>query len=147
MELKFEVYAKIGKPVSEVFHAVYSPEKLSGYFTTGGASAPLDEGTVVTWDFHDFPGAFPVKVIEMRKNEKIVLEWAIGENEGVTRVEIIFEPLDEAATLVKIRESGWPPKSQEMLNKSYGNCMGWSQMLLCLKVFVEEGKNLREFLY
>jgi len=147
MELKFEVYAKIEKPVAEVFDAVYLPEKLSGYFTTGGASAPLDEGTVVTWDFHDFPGAFPVKVIETVKNERIVLEWAIDDGEGNTRVEMTFEALDETSTLVKVRESGWPPKSQEMLNKSYGNCMGWSQMLLCLKVFVEEGKNLRKFLY
>ncbi len=30
---------------------------------------------------------------------------------------------------------------------SYGNCMGWSQMLLCMKVFVEQGTNLRAFLY
>ena len=41
MELKFKVQTKIQKPVAEVFDAVYSPEKLSGYFTNGGASAPL----------------------------------------------------------------------------------------------------------
>ncbi len=62
MELKFEVYGKIKKPVAEVFDAIYNPKKLSGYFTTGGASGSLDEGKTVTWDFADFPGAFPVHV-------------------------------------------------------------------------------------
>jgi hypothetical protein len=44
MELKFKVHTKVQKPVQEVFAAVYEPAKLSGYFTTGGASGPLDEG-------------------------------------------------------------------------------------------------------
>ncbi len=80
MKLAFEVYGKIKKPIEEVFDAVYNPKKLSGYFTTGGASAPLDEGATVTWDFHDFPRAFPVRVKQMVKNEKIVREW--DNNEG-----------------------------------------------------------------
>ena len=62
MELKFQVQGKIRKPVTEVFDAVYNPNKLSEYFTTGGASGPLDEGKTVTWEFADFPGAFPVHV-------------------------------------------------------------------------------------
>lgn len=53
MELKFKVQTKIQKPVAEVFDAVYNPSKLSGYFTNGGASAPLDEGTTVEWAFAD----------------------------------------------------------------------------------------------
>jgi len=79
MELKFEVQAKIKRPISDVFDAVYNPNKLSGYFTTGGASNLLDEGKEVTWDFHDFPGAFPVQVKQTIKNKKIVLEWANSE--------------------------------------------------------------------
>ena len=59
MDLQFQVFGKIARPVAEVFDAVYDPRKLSGYFTTGGASEPLDEGTTVTWDFADFPGRFP----------------------------------------------------------------------------------------
>jgi hypothetical protein len=70
MELKFEVYAKIKKPIAEVFDAVYNPKKLAGYFTTGGASGPLDEGKTVMWDFHDFPGAFPVVVKQSVKTKK-----------------------------------------------------------------------------
>ncbi|MGH9965369.1 MAG: SRPBCC domain-containing protein [Nitrososphaeraceae archaeon] len=147
MELKFEVYAKIKKPIDEVFDAVYNPKKLSGYFTTGGATGPLDEGKEVTWDFHDFPGARPVQVKQTVKNEKIVLQWA-GPNTGKTlMVEMKFEILDKDSTLVKIRESGWSKEDQESLDESYGNCMGWMQMLCCLKVYVGYGKNLREFMF
>ena len=146
MDLKFEVYSKIKKPINEVFDAVYNPKKLSGYFATGGASAPLNEGTSVTWDFADFPGAFPVHVKKVIMNEQIVLEWANNEGRN-NRVEMNFEALDPNSTLVKIRESGWSKMEQKSLDASYGNCMGWTQMLLCLKVYVEYDKNLREFLF
>lgn len=146
MELKFQVYAKIKKPVEEVFDAVYNPKKLSGYFTTGGATGPLEQGASVMWDFADFPGAFPVHVKKVIKNEKIVLEWEAGEGGYNTVVEMNFKSIDPHSTLVEISESGWKetPKS---LKDSYGNCMGWTQMLCCLKTYVEHGINLREFFY
>lgn len=146
MELRFRVHARIRKPVAEVFDAVRAPEKLSGYFTTGGASAPLDEGTTVTWDFADFPGAFPVHVRTVVPNERIVLEWAAADGGYDTRVEMEFEALDEQSTLVRITESGWQETPQG-LESSYGNCMGWSQMLCCLKAYLEYGINLRQGMY
>ena len=57
----------------EVFEAVADPEQLSQYFTTGGAKGRLETGATVTWDFHDFPGAFPVEVVEVVPDERIVL--------------------------------------------------------------------------
>src|SRR3546814_15124508 len=81
MELKFRVAARIAKPVHEVFEAVADPAKLSHYFTTGGAKGRLETGATVTWDFADFPGAFPVWVIEAVEDEKNVLEWQASEGE------------------------------------------------------------------
>ena len=75
MQLKFQVHTKIQKPIAEVFDAVYNPTKLSGYFTTGGASAPLDEGTTVIWRFADYPGEGEVTVKKVVPNEQIILEW------------------------------------------------------------------------
>lgn len=146
MDLRFEVFGKIAKPLAEVFDAVYNPKKLSGYFTTAGASGPLDEGTTVTWDFADFPGAFPVKVSKVEPNRLIELEWQAADGDYQTQVRMEFESLEENATMVRISESGWK-KTPEGLKASYGNCMGWSQMLCCLKVFVEQGTNLRAFFY
>ena len=79
MELKFQVQTKIQKPVEEVFDAVQNPDKLSGYFTNGGASGRLLEGATVEWAFADNPDeeklAFPVEVKQVIQNELIVLEW------------------------------------------------------------------------
>ncbi|MGH9946592.1 MAG: SRPBCC domain-containing protein [Pyrinomonadaceae bacterium] len=149
MELKFQVQTKIQKPVAEVFDAVYSPEKLSGYFTNGGASAPLEEGTTVEWAFADNPDekpmAFPVKVEKVIPNERIVLIWE-GAKGLDTRVEMNFEETGPEETLVKISETGWR-ETQDDLNSSYGNCMGWSQVLSALKAYVEYGINLRKGAY
>ena len=75
LDLKFKVMIHVGRPVGEVFEAVADPKELSSYFTTGGSSARLEAGKTVMWDFHDFPGAFPVEVDEVVPNEKIVLRW------------------------------------------------------------------------
>ena len=73
MDLTFKVSSHIARPVHEVFEAVADPGELSHYFTTGGAKGRLAAGATVTWDFHDFPGAFPVEVAEVAPDEKIVL--------------------------------------------------------------------------
>src|SRR5437899_10352858 len=94
MELKFRVQTRIQKPVAEVFDRVSKPKKRSGYFTTGGASAPLDEGTTVQWAFADNPGdekhTFPVTVKKVVPNELIVLGWE-GAKGLQTQVEMNFE--------------------------------------------------------
>ncbi|HSU25595.1 MAG TPA: SRPBCC domain-containing protein [Pyrinomonadaceae bacterium] len=149
MDIKFEVQTRIQKPVEEVFDAVQNPDKLSGYFTNGGASAPLVEGTTVEWAFADTPGQtpfkFPVIVKKVVPNKQIILEWE-GSKDGNTKVEINFEPSGSDSTLVRIAESGWR-ESQDDLNRSYGNCMGWSQMLSALKAYAEYGINLRKGAY
>ena len=159
MELKFRVAARIAKPVAEVFEAVADPKSLSEYFTTGGAEGRLETGATVTWDFADFPGAFPVYVTEVVKDERIVLEWQANEGEAPnveggelkdadyrTRVTMNFKGLDDGRTLVEIAEEGWR-ENQGALGASYGNCQGWSQMLCALKVWIEHGINLREGMF
>ena len=160
MELKFRVAARIARPVHEVFEAVVDPKQLSHYFTTGGASARLETGATVTWDFHDYPGAFPVEVVEVVPDERIVLKWDASEGEPhnvegsepkaapyKTQVTMKFSSLDGGErTLVEIAEEGWR-ETEGALKASYGNCQGWSQMLCALKVWLEHGINLREGMY
>ena len=149
MELKFTVLTKIQKPVAEVFDAIHNPQKLTGYFTTGGASAPLDDGTTVEWSFEDTPGKpippFPVKVVKTIPEELIELEWE-GAKGHQTQVRIQFEETGPEETLVKISESGWE-SNQEELDRSYQNCMGWAQFLSALKAYAEYGINLRKGAY
>lgn len=149
MELKFEVKTKIQKPVSEVFDAVHNAQKLSDYFTNGGAVGDLDAGTTVEWAFEDTPGEeirFPVKVEETKPGELIVIRWPSSSPDELNRVEIRFQEMASDETLVSIIESGWQP-TDEGLARSYSNCMGWSQMLFALKAYLEYGINLRKGAY
>lgn len=45
--------------------------------------------------------------------------------------------------MVRISEGTWP-ETQDNLDRSYGNCEGWMQMIACMKVYLEHGFNLRE---
>jgi len=139
MELKFQVQLKIRKPPAEVFAAVVDPRKLTGYFVQS-ASGPLAGGATVMWSFAEAPNPFPVTVIEVVENERIVFEWPAADYN--TRVEMTFAPLDGDATMVRIAESGWrdDEKGREL---SYGNAGGWMHMLACLKAYLEYDINLR----
>lgn len=159
MNLTFKVAARIAKPVSEVFEAVANPAELSQYFTTGGAKGRLETGTTVYWDFHDFPGAFPVWVVEVIPETRIVLQWEASEgapSDGEqasaasagyrTTVTMTFEALGDDRTLVSIEEAGWR-ETEAGLKASYGNCQGWMQMLCALKAYKEYGINLRQGMF
>ena len=150
MELKFEVAGRIARPVEEVFEAIVDPGTLSRYFTTGGAEGRIEPGATVSWSFHDFPGAFPVEVVEVEKNKRIVLRWEADEKDPSAKYDTIvtmrFEALEDGRTLVSIGEEGWR-ETPAGLKASYGNCMGWSQMLCAMKAWVEYGINLREGMY
>jgi len=157
VELKFRVAGRIAKPVHEVFEAVADPDRLSNYFTTGGAIGRMETGATVTWDFADFPGAFPVKVIEVEQDRRIVLRWEANEGPPEnaeasagsgydTTVTMTFEPLEDGRTLVTITEEGWRD-TPGGLKGSYGNCEGWTGMLCALKMWIEHGINLREGFY
>ncbi|MFN7177608.1 MAG: SRPBCC family protein [Thermaurantiacus sp.] len=147
MDLKFTVAGRISKPVDEVFEAVVNPDTLSQYFTTGGARGRLATGAEVSWDFHDFPGAFPVLVQEVVTNERIVLQWeADGPVKTWTTVTMTFQALEDGRTLVRISEYGWP-ETEAGLRSSFGNCEGWTGMICAMKAWLEHGINLRDGLY
>jgi len=145
---EFRVSGRISKPVHEVFEAVVDPQQLSGYFTTGGAVGRLETGATVTWDFHDFPGAFPVRVVEVEQDRKIVLHWGAADGTPEqggsydTTVTMTFDGLEDGRTLVTIHEAGWRDTAAGQ-KASYGNCEGWTGMLCALKVYLEHGFNFR----
>jgi uncharacterized protein YndB with AHSA1/START domain len=148
MEPTYKVFIFVNRPRHDVFEAVADPKELSSYFTTGGASARLEQGQTVTWDFADFPGAFPVHVAEVVPNEKIVFKWQANEPGSNYHLQVTmrFSDVDDGRTKVEVEEAGWRD-TKAGLEGSYGNCMGWSQMLAALKMWVEHRINLREGAY
>jgi uncharacterized protein YndB with AHSA1/START domain len=149
-ELAFTVSGYVARPSAETYEAVADPDRLSKYFTTGGARGRLTTGAEVSWDFADFPGAFPVQVVEAQPGRRIVIRWSAQRAtaaDGHTTVTFEFEPIDDdTRTLVTITESAWVP-TDDGAKAAFGNCMGWTGMLAALKVWVEHGINIREGFY
>ena len=150
MDLKFRVSGRIARPVAEVFEAVVNPAELSRYFTTGGAEGRIETGATVSWDFADFPGRFPVKVVEVVPDTRIVLHWAADDADAPapydTTVTMTFEALEDRRTLVTIAEEGWR-ETAGGLKAAFGNSGGWMQMLCAMKAWLEHGINLREGMF
>jgi uncharacterized protein YndB with AHSA1/START domain len=142
------VSGRVSRSAAEVYEAVADPAHLSRYFTTGGARGRLEAGATVTWDFADFPGAFPVTVVEADPPRRIVIRWAGNEStDPETTTTFEFEPIDDGArTLVTITESSWRPTA-EGAQSAFRNCEGWTGMLHALRAWVEHGINLREGFY
>lgn len=148
-ELSFTVTGYISKTPHETYEAVADPEQLSKYFTTGGARGRLEPGAEVSWDFADFPGRFPVDVIEAVPDERIVIAWEGNGHTTAPKTETTFEftPVDDGTrTLVTITEQAWKT-TVGGAEGAFGNSMGWTGMLAALKAWVEYGINLREGFY
>ncbi|WP_106816655.1 SRPBCC domain-containing protein [Microbacterium timonense] len=147
-ELSFTVSGRVGRPPADVYEAVADPEQLSRYFTTGGARGRLEAGADVTWDFADFPGRFPVTVVEADPPRRLVIRGEAREGiDAETTTTFEFEPVDDGArTLVTITESAWRATAGGA-KSAFGNCEGWTGMLAALKAWVEHGINLREGFY
>ena len=149
MTLTFKVSGRIARPLHDVFEAVVDPDQLSRYFTTNGAKGRLETSATVVWDFADFPGAFPVHVVEVDPDRRIVLRWQAADGDDdpyETTVTIEFEALDDERTLVTIAEDGWRDTVRGQ-QASYDNCEGWTGMLCAMKVWLEHGINLRDGFY
>lgn len=147
-ELSFTVSGRVSRPVAEVYEAVADPAQLSQYFATGGARGRLESGATVHWDFHDFPGEFPVHVVEADPPRRIVIRWeGVESTEPETTTTFEFEPIDDGArTLVTITESSWQATA-EGAKSAFGNCEGWTGMLMAMRIWLEHGINLREGYY
>lgn len=151
MEPKINVTGYISKSAHDVYEAVADPAVLSRYFTTGGAKGRMESGVTVTWDFADFPGAFPVHVVEADQDKRIVFTWgapegAVPEGETESTVDFTFEPAGDHRTQVKILGTGFADTDAgwaAVLDQTGG----WTGMLCAMKVWLEHGINMREGFY
>lgn len=149
-ELSFTIFGYIARCPEQVYEAIVDPRQISRYFATGGARGRMEAGTTVTWDFADFPGAFPVHVLESEPSRRLVFDWdgtdTVAAN-GSTRVVVVFEAVDDyTRTKVTITEHGWRP-TPDGSRGAFGSCMGWTGMLAALKIWLEHGVILREDFY
>ena len=137
MKLTSKATLQIQKPINEVFDAIVNPEMITKYFISK-SSGKMDNGKKLIWEFGDFPGEFPVHVLEVRPYEFISFVW--GEE---TVVHIKLEEQPNKNTVVRITE-GEKELNEENLEWLISNSFGWGNFLDCLKAYLEYGIQLRK---
>ena len=89
----------IRKPVSEVFDAFINPE-ITTHFWFTKSSGKLEEGEEVTWTSEMYSLDVPVRVSEIKKDEKIEIEW--GNYDDMSRVIFTFKKVSDNDTFVNV---------------------------------------------
>ena len=137
MKLTAKAALQIQKPINEVFEAIVNPEKMTKYFISE-SSGRMESGKELTWEFGDFPGQFPVKVIEVQPDKSVSFVW-----DEETVVNIILKEQPGKSTVVKVTE-GEKELNDDNLEWCVGNTFGWGNFLDCMKAYLEYGINLRK---
>ena len=147
MARNYTVQTRILRPVTEVFDAIVSRDKLCQYFTDT-ASSDMEEGAQIDWRWSHYEATLPVVVDKIVPNRLIRLTldtsaWEKTITEGYEVAVIFeFEELDDGNTMLSISEEGWKTDA-DGLKGSHDNCGGWSHMATCLKAWIEHGIDLR----
>ena len=129
----------IRKPVAEVFEAFVNPNITTKFWFTKG-SDKLEAGKQVQWDWEMYGISVPVTAKVIEPNKRILIEWP-GYS-GLTTVEWTFLPQENAATFVKITESGFTGDGDELVKQVTGSMQGFSLVLAGLKALLEHNISL-----
>lgn len=137
--MKITIEQKINKPVREVYDAIVDSRHLSQYFVSA-SSGSLEQGRTVIWSFGP-DGETDVRIKNIENNSLIEFEWrATG---MLTTVTIHLEVIDPRTTNVKIYESEFRLNKEDFYTAA-DQSHGWTNMLDCLKAYLEFGVNLKE---
>jgi uncharacterized protein YndB with AHSA1/START domain len=139
-QLEVNTQLRIARSPGAVFEAIVNPKEMSHYFISSGSSR-LDKADSVTWRFAEFDGRLDIKPQDIKKDSSVSFLWSAGGTEAL--VTISLQPVPRGATVVRVKESGWPADA-----KGIATCVrqtqGWMHMLCCLKAYLEHGINLRK---
>lgn len=136
MKLTAKATLQVQKPIDEVFEAIVNPNIITQYFISK-SSGRMEAGNKLQWEFADFPGQFPVKIIDIVPNTFVSFVW-----DEETIVKINLKELADKSTVVSITE-GEKELNESNLEWLIGNTFGWGNFLDCMKAYLEYGIHLR----
>ena len=128
---------RIRRPPAEAFAAFANADKMSKFWFTR-RDAGLVEGKKSTWFIGSGEDAysFDVLVKEIRKPNKIVIEW-LGVDGHTTEVIWLFAESDEGDTILTIEESGFAASSEAIVKRRLDSTAGFNQVIIAAKALVE----------
>jgi len=97
----------------------------------------LVEGETVHWYVGQAEDAYAieVRVKELVKPEKIVIEW--GDGRAFTQVQWRIEPANDEITKLFIEETGFTGSKNEIITKALDSTGGFNQVIIALKALLE----------
>jgi uncharacterized protein YndB with AHSA1/START domain len=102
----------IRKPVTEVFEAFINPEITTKFWFTK-SSGKLVEGASILWEWEMYAASTVVEVIKVIPNQLIRISW----DEPSTFVDFVFQAEEEQATLVCVKNYGFPSEENALIAK------------------------------
>jgi uncharacterized protein YndB with AHSA1/START domain len=124
----------IRRPAGEVFDAFVNPDITTRFWFTK-ASAPLETGKTVVWEWEMYGVSAEVRVKDIQPNSRILIEWG-GQQGGFTTVEWNLVPYDDT-TFVTIGERGYRGTADEMVARAIDSMAGFSLVLAAAKAWLE----------
>ncbi|WP_197911694.1 SRPBCC family protein [Kineobactrum salinum] len=127
----------IRKPVAEVFEAFVNPAITTKFWFTR-SSGRLEPDKTITWEWEMYGVSSQVEVKAVELDNRIVIEW----DDPPCPVEWQFIPQGDAATLVKISNSGFQGSDDEVVTQAIDSMSGFTMVLAGLKALLEHGIRL-----
>lgn len=137
MQVIVETQMLIRRPVEEVFNAFIDPAITTRFWFTK-SSGKLEEGKSVTWEWEMYGAKTEVHVKKIIPNQLISTEWG----EPVTIVEYEFTSPTPDTTYVIIKNYGFNPEGEELIQAVKDNTGGFTTVLDGLKAWMEHGIEL-----
>ena len=143
MNIENATYAEaamlINKPIATVFKAFINPE-ITTHFWFTKATGSLEEGKTIDWTWEMYGNhVVTVKVLSIKDNESIVIQW--GENEQ-NIVEWEFNELENNKTFVTITFNGIIGTVEELCSQIRDTTEGFTLVLAGLKAYLEHNIEL-----
>ena len=129
----------IRRPVGEVFEAFVEPAITSRFWFTKG-SGRLEPDKEVTWEWEMYNFSVQVKVKEVEKDKRIVVEW--GAYDEPTTIEWVFTARPDNTTFVSVTNSGFTGTGDEMVKKALDSTEGFTFVLAGVKALLEHNVEL-----
>ena len=132
---------RIRRPPSEVFAAFADARAMSKFWFTRRDEG-LRAGESVSW----FIGrgeaaiAFEVRVKELSRPNRIVIEWENGE--AYTQVTWSIEETEKGDTILTIEESGFSGSREAIVEQALDSTGGFNQVIIAAKALIEYGVEL-----
>jgi uncharacterized protein YndB with AHSA1/START domain len=128
-----KVVAFIRRPPHDIFNAFVEPATLTKFWLAA-ASAPLELGKTVHWEFLVEGASADAAVKVLDAPTRIVIDWSDG-----TNVEWTFTERMGQGTVVVVTQSGFAGSGDEIVAQALDATGGFSLVLSDLKALLEQG--------